>query len=537
MAALTDYDDASIAKGENISAAEHYTLLVSNEEALRLGAYGTRESGSGHNHGSAGGELLARSLCSVVAGPYSRPGSGLSPTVGVPVYPPTTGVDFAALDNRSNKLLIHAGLYLPGGMSSVRVRLGIRFTGAGSRSFQLRCVLRPLQKIGYLYAGSDYQLLSVATMSTTGANDFINQSFTLAPLSRLGDISQARWYELLVVLISNPTVGSTARLLGFKVDPVLFADQALPNGEGLPRITIDPREIQQGAGITERLFAQARAMLDGAIFAVLGRIPGKSVQWSSPLPLEDKTAPYRVEVAEENAGNGIHQHQGASYYDGSLIAGQVALLCPISDMGDTAGNEMDKSQVVGSPIDPTAGGPTPSSLTKYRARVPVAKGDSKFVLRVAVAPRHDTAVGTLYLLVRSYVILSPSISNGDTDIITGIELGQQNQDFTKTATYWRVQVPTENADIYTPNEARVAVGLLGHWTLSSILPETSRPEEALNYTSLLYRISKAITLTVNPNGRTGDVVFEFAFYLADQSGTYLSGATLQWLAMARPEEA
>lgn len=537
MATLTDYTDALIDKGIAPKATRQYTLFVENEEALYLSAYGERPSGNPHNHSSGGGELLERSLVTAVLGSYSRPGSGAAPTVGVPCYPPVAGTDFSLSGGANWKLLCHAGVYLPGGHSNVRVRLGVRFTGAGARNLTLRCVLRPTSRLGISYSIAQNQTGASAVISTTGANDFVNQTCLLGNLSRLGDVNQARWAELLILCITNPPAASTPRILGFKVDPVPTADAPPPNGTGLPRVQVDTRDIQQGASISERLWLQVRSMMDGLIHAVLGKIPGKRVEWGQPAPKEDKTIPYRAEIKEENAGTGIHTHQGASVFDGALIPGQVALICPIADMGDTAANEMSKAPVIGPLIDPTgAGSGTPAALRKFRFRAAVSKGDSKFVVKVAMAPRVSTVTATLWMLCRSYGIAPNGTIDTNVDIISAIEQGQQTEEDSKVSSYWQMEVQPEDCGVYATAASRAATGKFGHWTSKALLPAAQRPDESLGDGDSAYRVSKEIAITITPGEVTKDYIFEFAFYLLNNTGTPSSAPTLQWLAMARPEE-
>lgn len=292
MATLKDYTDTLVNKGASPSAAAHYDLLVGNEQALTLGVYGDRKGGIvGHNHGSKGGKLLTRPLLSMALGPYSRPVSGAAPLIGLPVYPPQAGIDFGAIAGTSYKLLLHCGVYLPGGTTSVLVRAGVNFTGGvGTRSFTLAFVMRSSSKIGLrYYAVGNFSVSAIATFQTTGANNFVNAAVSIAPLSRLGDVNQSRWNELLIVLINNPTAATTARLIGWKVDPVVNADMPPPNVVGMAPVNLDPRDMQAGAHVLENLLKRAAALFDGLILATLGRIPGKTVNYGQPAALEDKT--------------------------------------------------------------------------------------------------------------------------------------------------------------------------------------------------------------------------------------------------------
>lgn len=565
MASIKDFTDAMANLGVMPSAANMYDLVVANEEGLRLGIFGDREGAcSPHNHSSRGGQRLSRSFTSMGLGPYVRPGSGATSIVGVPVYPPIAGVDFGATSYPAGayyKLVHHQGVYVPGGCSALRVRLGINFIGAGSRTLRLMCVLRPLEKMGLAYEGSGIPNVSASqTFSTTGANNFINGDILLAPLGRFGDVNVGRWLELLVVLVNNPTVGTAPRLLGVNVYPLITNTLPPPLPIGLPFVKIDTREIQQGAWVTEKLFAQVKSMFDGFILATLGKIPGKVVDWQQGggQAFENKQEPYRQPITDLSTSKGIHQHTGSTFGDGALIPAQLVSFAPVDDMSDTAGLEMNYFPVKGALIDPSGvGSATPNSLRIFRHRVPVARGDTKLLVKVAVAPVIDDAEGFLYMLVRSRQILKadaeapvqsinladPAITYINTEIIESVEMGADTTQSIngKVSDFWQILLKPEDCDIYKSNGNRAGSGLLGNWTEAAMLPDALMPDgwlsnvfQAGGYRT--YRTSKTVALNINPRGRTGDVMFDFRFYMVNQAGTVKSSPRLQWLAVVRPEQ-
>lgn len=559
MTVIKDIDDTRFVPANLISAQDLYDLAIIDEAGLRLAINGDREGlMAPHNHTSKGGRQLTRSLLSVSLGPYARPGSLASPAAGVPAYPPIVGVDFGAVNGQSYKLLWHSGIYLPGGVETLRVRVGCAFGGAGNRTMTLFLALRPIQKMGLQYYGAgNWNVTAQMVLTTNGAANNINASAQLAPLSRLGDVNTPRWYELLIGNLDNPTAATTPRLLGVKVDSFLSGTLPAPNAVGLPPIQIDVQEVRKGAFLVERLTQRISAMFDGLIYATLGRLPGKLVSWAmgNTKEQEDKTSPYRLPIVTLDGGQGVHQHTGARYGDGALIPGQLATLTPIDDEADTAGNQSNKQPVSGAPIDPAGVGATPASLRTFQTRVSIARGDTQLIIRVCVRPKVQSLDGFLWMYVRTRMILASDYNaavrslnpadafptNISTDIITSIEQGQQTAEQAHTAGgYWQLQVQPEDCDLYTPNSARIAAGRTGHWTERAMLPTELAPIYTLPTYAPgqqgSYRASKPLTLHIDPQGRTGDVMVEIKLYLLDGAGAAQTAPTLQWGVVVRPEQ-
>lgn len=556
MTAIKDIVDSAFPPASMPSSAAFYDLAVANEAGLRLGIFGDREGAiNSHNHTSRGGRLLSRSISTVACGPYSRVGSGLTPVAGVPVYPPTAGSDFSAVAGTSYKLLHHQGLYLPGGVAALRVRAGVNFGGAGARSFTVVFILRPFELMGLKFYHADIPYVSAEQTFFANVDPLLSSDVLLAPLSRLGDVSQGRWYELMIVLITNPTAASSARLIGVNVYPLLSAAQPPPNTIGLPLVQVDTRDIQQGGFITSNLFQQVARLFDGLILATIGRIPGKFVDWGSPASAakEDKSTPYWQAIQDLDNSKGVHQHTGAMYGDGALIPAQLVSISPCGDMSDTAAVDMGIGPVRGAAIDPTAAGAVVGALRAFKCRVAVARGDTKFFLRVAVRPGQADDQGFLWMYCRSRMILASNAEAAvnslvspygsvDLDIITSIEIGQQGPAQTKGAgNYFNVQIFPEDCQIYQPNSARAAVGKFGNWTEAAMLAPQQMPDYQLSNlynpgNNNSYRTSKVITIYVDSQGRTGDVQFDFRFYLLNQAGAAKINPTLQWLALVRPEQ-
>jgi hypothetical protein len=173
-------------------------------------------------------------------------------------------------------------------------------------------------------------------------------------------------------------------------------------------------------------------------------------------------------------------------------------------------------------------------------------------------PSHQDDQAIVYMLVRSRMILKadaeaavysidlsdPAFTSVDTDIITSVEMGAETVEAVGTkvgGSLWQIALKPEDCDIYKPNSIRAMVGKVGNWTEAAMLPDSMMPEGWLSNLyqaggNRTYRTSKVVTLNINPRGRTGDVMFDFRFYMVNQSGTVKNSGRLCNLAIVRPEQ-
>lgn len=531
MATLTDFDDDSCLPDQRPSAARLYELLIANEAALRQAIYGTRQGVvNGHNHASKGGEVLARPLQTVILGPYARPGSGASALRGIPLYPPGTGISSYVTQP---KLVAHCGIYLPGGVNGIAVRLAAALVAGGTRSLTLRVTIRPFSKSGLAadYGGNT----GIVTLNASGANTLQSGRVQLAPLASMGDPNSGRWFELLFYLVSDPPAGSTYRFLGWRVVPVAISSTPPPPvGLGVPFTPLQSTEIYQGAPLTERLLSKAVRIFDSLTLGALGRVPGKAAT-TAQLFLDNAASKFRAFTRD--LFRGFHQHTGKLYFDGAIIPWQLASFSLAENLGDDAGSTSNNAPVLGAKTDPAAAGnsSTTANMRKFRVRVPVPRGTERLVLLFAVAPKHSDSQGRLYLQLRSWTTFGSNYqASPAADIITGIDSGQLSESTVKAGAFWQVEVQPQDGDIWVENSAVAAFGLLGYWSDAMLLADSKAPVNRVSAFSN-YRVAKPVYLRVNPLGRTADVIFEFVIYLQNQAGTVKSTECLQWLAVGAVE--
>lgn len=528
MSDLAKTTDTAIKGGQTPSAATAYELWNQNDTALRDLIYGpTRQVESAsppHDHAEDGGEVLDAPLLSAVFGPQASETAGGTPQVGVPYGINATASYLASDDTGSSKLLAACPLFIPGGVSQVRVRILIYYAGSGSLQFQVQ--LAPFSRVNYRsLAGVGTQGQS-STVSFGGAG-FQKVDVTLTSLTALGDATKDRLCELRIYQSISNSVAH--RLVGVHVSATSTTGARQAASYDPPRAKILVSDLVDGP-ITPELMQRAKRVVNGHAVALLGRAPGLNAD-NTP----DRKRTYQQEVYYP------HQHQGhiVPQFDGTFISDGACLRravvgCYPRNLGDDGSYNIDATPAKGIKIHPAGTLSSTWLHLKYVMSIPAGLGGLD--LYFAVQPA-TTDIKTEF---RAHVDVRPvSNSASSSSIVSSVKSGPHVQEQNDANNYRVCQVDPLIGDGWQTNKTRRnKFGLSkGLWTLDALLPASQVPAGYLRDNTPA-RISQPVRVELTHRyvrstdafRQTQDCTVYFRVELKTlDSGNYDANARLLWV--------
>jgi hypothetical protein len=296
---LVDPSDTAATPDEAVTADELSALFINNPLYLRQSIYGITYSlprhSRPHDHGEGRGETLTdRHLLSLIYGPHVAESGGAvaGGTIGIPILEPASGVDYTATE----KLLAEQGLFVPGGVESVKFRVAGYFPGAGTRTATLIAEVRPLSDVGY---GPGDNLGVTGTLAFSTTSDYAEATATL-DLSTLGDVHRDRVFDLALWQASNPPAASVYRLASL-LAYAGTAPTSLPElATHQPREELPVAKVLEGQELSTLLADKASRVLNQLSYEALGGVPGLEGDLKTP----DTDDPWRRLLTTP------HQHRG-----------------------------------------------------------------------------------------------------------------------------------------------------------------------------------------------------------------------------------
>jgi hypothetical protein len=369
-------------------ASERYDLLVGNPAAQETQVYGTRKikgAFPAHNHGENGGELLDETLLSEVLGPQTwDPGN--TRTIGIPLCRQSNA---AFLFVTYPKGLYRSPLFLPGGVSALKVKLGV-YWQTNNETIRLRVWLGTPLRTNYKLRPSQGAhpnpatvAVSIATTATPSYAILV-ASFTAELLAPLGDPRLDRLVELIVWQEYDPSVAARHRLVSVSATrtATVGGRNASPKDRSIAQVTTG--DILAGQALSTDVVGRLRTQTNGLAHATLGKPPGLREDLVTP----DRRRSF-VDVITRP-----HQHQGslvpdafgAYFSDGVVPKGFLFHKSFPIDLGDNssqqAGDNDSQSFPTGARIHPS--GVLNATWLDLKFRCPLPAGLLSFYVQFAV---------------------------------------------------------------------------------------------------------------------------------------------------------
>lgn len=492
---LTDESSApaSVALDESLALAhadltadDLATLFVVNPERLRTLIYGVTyplpRHSRPHNHGEGRGEPLDRHLLSLCYGPHVAEGGGATTggDLGIPILEPAGGVDYEA----TPKLLTEQGLFVPGQVDEVTIRLAAFLPGGGTETVDLIVEVRPLADVGY-GPGDNLGIIDTLTLTATGGDDFQEGAVTL-DLSTLGDIHRDRVFDLAVWQASNPPSTDTYRLCSL-LAYAGAAPASLPElATHAPAESIPYSKILEGQEVSTLLGAKIHRTLNQVTYEALGGVPGLEAD----LATSDTDDPWRRELSE------THKHRG-NFLDGTTRVDDGAVVrLPLWAQAYTAhvaGDAAGAEDTTGT-VNPVRGQLlAPSDDPDFavfggRCSVPAGLG------AVDVYALLQPATGAT--LARLWVSVNANPVNGDPAIHLAIRSGPFSGVAETGGSDLVCQALPVDGVLWQPNADRISQGL-GVWTLDALRQSADVPSTAS--TTYPARWTQPIRIEIGPD--------------------------------------
>jgi hypothetical protein len=520
---LVDPVDTAATPDEALTADELSTLFINNPLYLRQSVYGVTyplpRHSRPHDHGEGRGETLTdRHLLSLIYGPHVAEDGGAvaGGTIGIPILEPASGVDYTATE----KVLTEQGIFVPGGVESVKFRVAGYFPGTGTRTATLIAEVRPLSDVGY---GPGDNLGVTGTLSFSTTSDYAEATATL-DLSSLGDVHRDRVFDLTIWQASNPPAASVYRLASL-LAYAGTAPTSLPElATHQPREELPVSKILEGQELSTLLADKAARVLNQLSYEALGGVPGLETD----LRTVDTTDPWRRLLTGPHQHRGTYEDsQGARVDDGAVIRRPLwaqAYTAHVAGDGSGAEDSTGTANPVRGQLLDTGGDPDfvgfggrcsiPAGLgaVDVYALIQPATSNRFTRLRVAVNTPPVGATANIHTAMRSgpFVALANTIGS---DLVG--------------------QCLPQDGVLWQPNAARLSQGL-GVWTQDALVQTQDLPSTA----SATYpaRWTQPIRIEITPDpGDSGayDINFDLYFGLQDSleesfevSGSYDLSARL-----------